>query len=386
METPQRSIRFLLYSQLQDIMFNPARKEPLEFTCEDPEINLSIRSEPIGNDLHSGFRNLVCKVTCELPADSDLVEFVQGLENGRYIAVPGAPLRLPVYSKGVEYIDSSGNILAGTPIFAEHCPPSLQELCSQVRTRLEERQERFLRMLCWRQNIDAPHSIFESAPSLHFCVTGSKYMLIPQVGEESRMRRSPRGIRWSDDKDSAVRSLWSDLNISEPLAHELLREAIHLYQSAPRSSLIMTATAIEIGVKKHISRVQPITSWLLEKMPSPPVHKVLRDYLHSIHEGSSAIKDWNALKHLWKKCEEIAMCRNALAHNTGANPDNDILISSMSTAHDVLYILDVLEGHTWARDFVEKKIRDSQGWPEPEQHDFLVKVSTSSPLDSPDNI
>jgi hypothetical protein len=386
MEASQRSIRFLLLSQLQDIMFNPARREPLEFTCEDPEISLSIRSDSISDDSHwSGFDNLVCKVTCELPANSCLVEFVQGLESRRYIDVPGAPLKLPVCSEGVEYIISSGNILEGTPIFAEHCPSELREICSQARKRLEEQLERFLRLLRWSQNIDAPHFIFEWEPSLYFCVTGPEYILVPQVREASQAGRSPRGIRWSNDKDSAIRNLWSNLEISEPLAHELLREAVQLYRSAPRSSLIMISTAIEIGVKDHISRLQPITSWLLEKMPSPPIHKVLRDYLSLIHDGHPAIKDWNALKPLWKTCQKIAEDRNVLAH-AGINPNNETLIAYMSTAHDVLYILDVLDGHIWARDFVGKEIRDSQGWPEPEQHDVLFRISTSSPLDSPDTI
>jgi hypothetical protein len=361
-------------------MFNPARREPLEFICEDPEISLSIKSDSTHS---SGFYNLVCKVTCELPADSHLVEFVQGLESGQYVSVSGAPLRLPVYSKGIEYINSSGHILEGTSIFAEHCPLELQEICSQARKRLEEQQERFLRLLRWSQNIDAPHFTFTWEPSLCFCVTGPEYILVPQVREASQAGRPPRGIRWSNDKDSAIRNLWSNLEISEPVAHELLREAVHLYRSAPRSSLIMTSTAIEIGVKDHISRLKPITRWLLEKMPSPPIHKVLRDYLSLIHDGHPAIKDWNALKPLWKTCQKIAEDRNVLAH-AGINPNNEILIAYISTAHDVLYILDVLEGHTWARDFVGKEIRDSQGWPEPEESELFFEVWTSSPLDSPD--
>jgi hypothetical protein len=377
-------IRFLLVSHLHGIMFNPARKEALQFTSKNPEVRISIESESQDNELLSGFCNLVCKVRCELPADSNLVMFVQGLENGCYVDVPEVPLRLPVCKDGVEYIDASGRIQEGILVHLNHYPLALQDLCGQARKQLQEKLERFIRLIRWRQNIDAPHLIAEWSPSLYFCVDGPQHIVVPEPNPQSPSQtRSPKGIKWAEKNESSVRDLWISPNATEPLGHELLREAVALYGSAPRSSLIMTSTALEVGVKDHISRSEPVTSWLLLKMPSPPIFNLLRDYLPSIHKENPSIQDWKALKPLWTMCQKIAEARNQLVHS-GKNPDNDALTGYICAVHDVLYILDVLDGHDWASDFVSSCIREQQGWPDPSEPEITIMLQSISPLDSPD--
>ena len=42
--------------------------------------------------------------------------------------------------------------------------------------------------------------------------------------------------------------------------------------------MIMTA-ALEAAIKIHIGKITPETDWLMEKTPSPPMHKMSREYL-----------------------------------------------------------------------------------------------------------
>jgi hypothetical protein len=65
----------------------------------------------------------------------------------------------------------------------------------------------------------------------------------------------------------------------EPVAHQLFREAWELRRSNPRSALAIGIAAAEIGVKDLIASLIPDTRWLVKETPSPPVVKILREYL-----------------------------------------------------------------------------------------------------------
>src|SRR5262249_16961684 len=130
---------------------------------------------------------------------------------------------------------------------------------------------------------------------------------------------SSAGIHWSARDEETFTELWKDEAAAEPFAHELLREAMGLLGHSPRSALLMTATAVETGVKDHIARLLPKASWLMQKLPSPPVFRILRDYLPELHEGSTMVSDWKALLPLWKVCEKLGEARNSLTH-TGRGP------------------------------------------------------------------
>jgi hypothetical protein len=81
--------------------------------------------------------------------------------------------------------------------------------------------------------------------------------------------RSPAGISWQDEYEQEFGALWRQDKVEEPLAHELLREAKAALGGSPRGALLMAATALETGVKTHLSRLVPDASWLLSEMPSP---------------------------------------------------------------------------------------------------------------------
>jgi hypothetical protein len=65
----------------------------------------------------------------------------------------------------------------------------------------------------------------------------------------------------------------------EPVAHQLFREAWELRSSNPRSAIAIGIAAAEIGVKDLIAVVVPNAHWLVKETPSPPVVRILREYL-----------------------------------------------------------------------------------------------------------
>ena len=65
---------------------------------------------------------------------------------------------------------------------------------------------------------------------------------------------------------------------TEPLCHELYREAWEERQKNPRNAVVFGIAAAEVSFKQCVSALAPDTRWLLENVPSPPLTKMLSEY------------------------------------------------------------------------------------------------------------
>jgi hypothetical protein len=173
-----------------------------------------------------------------------------------------------------------------------------------------------------------------------------------------------------------MHDLWARIDVVEPLGHELLREAKAAILSSPRSALLIAASAIETGVKMHISKIVPDASWLVREVPSPPVHKMLRTYIPDLHQRhGKPLADWQKLAPLFKVIGKLAEDRNILTHKGEITPRASAnLPETLTVVSDMLYILDVLEGHEWAKGNVQHATRQKLGWPTPRRERFFVKM------------
>ncbi|MGH8647029.1 MAG: hypothetical protein ACREX4_22255 [Gammaproteobacteria bacterium] len=70
-----------------------------------------------------------------------------------------------------------------------------------------------------------------------------------------------------------------------PLARQLLREAWAQIGPSQRSALVLAIAAAEIGLKHCISALVPNARWLVENVPTPPLHKMLTEYLPLLLSG-----------------------------------------------------------------------------------------------------
>ncbi|HHE9409934.1 TPA: hypothetical protein ACPGZZ_000807 [Haemophilus influenzae] len=81
-------------------------------------------------------------------------------------------------------------------------------------------------------------------------------------------------------------------------------------------------SALETGIKTHISKLSPDTEWLLENLPSPPIDKIFKNYIPLLYEKCGrAIEFQKELKSLTKQIKDIIEVRNKIAH-TGKLPEN----------------------------------------------------------------
>src|SRR2546422_3448400 len=67
-----------------------------------------------------------------------------------------------------------------------------------------------------------------------------------------------------------------------PLGHELLREAFRNQRDNTRSAVVMAVAAAETAMKELVVTLAPETRWLMENIPSPPLDKIIREYLEQL--------------------------------------------------------------------------------------------------------
>jgi hypothetical protein len=147
----------------------------------------------------------------------------------------------------------------------------------------------------------------------------------------------------------------------EPLAHELFREAWGQRQDNPRSSLLLGMAALEIGVKNYIAACVPDAAWLAENVPTPPLLRILQEYLPTLHPAGGTpiapLDDDTA-----GVLKVAVKLRNGLAH-TGSNVPRERLVRSLRAIRNVLWRMDVARGHEWASDYVTSLDEDpSEGY------------------------
>jgi len=166
--------------------------------------------------------------------------------------------------------------------------------------------------------------------------------------------------QWDEQDRVALSQLWKKKKAEEPIAHELLREANHLAEDTPLSALLIAASALEVGAKSYVSALVPAAEWLVENLPAPPTYKILKDYISQL--PTRVAVDWSKLKKLFTTAKELAEERNKVTHSTGHVPSKEKLQTFLNCVSELLYIIDVSQGHEWAKDHVTKATRGMLGW------------------------
>jgi hypothetical protein len=166
-----------------------------------------------------------------------------------------------------------------------------------------------------------------------------------------------------------------DQGIEEPFPYELIREAWAQRDANPRAALITAITALEIAVKQFIARRVPAADWLVENVPTPDVIKLMREYLPTLDPPAAArpcAERFQELpEQLWRLLLRRRNQRNDVIHKPAAyeateRPDlppitPERAASAVLAVREVLYRLDMAEGHAWAVAYLGSSTRPAPG-------------------------
>jgi hypothetical protein len=303
-------------------------------------------------------------VYAECPVSAKLEEFVRAFIQERLIMLP-PDVTLPIRRQGDLAVRDDGSFVKGFRPRLEECPLEVQALVDDVRLKLTGPAFRFLYLIRWQQGTDFGSRIISGA-SLFWNTGEPKFHAVPSRLQAPFEVGMSRGVEWESCNQAAIEQLWGDAQSGEPLGHRLLRSAASLQDESPEAAILILATALEAGIKSHVCRLEPANKWLMEKMPSPPIPVILSEYLPKLHAQKN--KDASLLEKVkpWvEEVREIFRKRNVTAH-TGSKPSlSEEFRHYVEKASDVLYLLDVIEGHEWAKQRVSPELCAAVGWPPP---------------------
>jgi len=222
-----------------------------------------------------------------------------------------------------------------------------REVVGEVYRELSMIVLRTLRLARWRANCtkSGPNPI-QSAIEFSWSVDGTEWK---RVADNLRFQLEFSVLpRWTNEAEEFVRAgVLGDLD--EPLAHELLREAATNRKENPRSSLVLAVVAAEVGFKQFASKSFPDADWILEKLPSPPLDKMLQAFPWSkldVHINDKVPRIPDSIQNELKKA---VLLRNQIVHSgVHTKLKVETVDSVLIAVRDLLYFLDALRGHTWA--------------------------------------
>ncbi len=217
----------------------------------------------------------------------------------------------------------------------------------RAETEMYEALCRTLRVLRWRHARPAHHNPIRTLHRFDWSFDGVEWVAVIR---DIRLDVS-LGIpceQWSADLLPSVEQLIVE-HQREPIGHELYREASSHEDDHPRSAVVLAVAAAEIGFKQFVAKSVPQSQWLVENLPSPPLVRMLTDFLPGIPLPiTKADRQPFVPDLILRELEKAVLVRNQLVHGRRNTVERDSAHSILWAVHDFLYLLDFYSGQTWA--------------------------------------
>lgn len=252
---------------------------------------------------------------------------------------------IPYSSLDGPIVDETGQVRDNWAVPLSLLPRGARPWLEALHRELGDRLTAYIRTLRWRQAASSGHQPFSSV-GIDWSDDREIWTYVPRNFAFSVSRSASIDISEARLTDAA--KLLAD-GYSEPFAHELIREARILSDSAPRSALLIAFSALETGLKSYLNYLLPDGDALIEKIPSPPVVTLIRDVIPSIHNSRGICSPGlpisnSALAELQKWVTQ----RNQVAHGAKRSVDQKGLRAIIDLIVALLYVFDAARGHDWA--------------------------------------
>ncbi len=235
-------------------------------------------------------------------------------------------------------------------------PQPLQVFVEQITKELPDYTDNLLRVLRWRGNASGPHQPLQKAGSLEWSLDTAEWHYLPAIPKSTPMEYTEM-LKVTDDVRSDV-ELYVKEDVREPLGHELFYEAMNLRQDSPRSALILSIAAAEVGLKQCISTLVPNTDWLMNNLPSPPIVKMLRDYLPTLPAKNTI--QGRVLPPPQRILDEMTkgvLLRNQIVHSKIDSLKYETQRDILWAVRDLLWLFDYYSGFQWAWKYIRQDTR-----------------------------
>ena len=230
-------------------------------------------------------------------------------------------------------------------------PEAFQEFSRMLRAELSNAARRVYKLYRWRTDSYVTDRRGFSSQGFRYSLDGELWFHLPAPGS---VRTSAVGhVNFRNGLFEAAVQPMLDLAVDEPLGFELLSEAAELSSTSRRGALVVAVAALEVGVKSFIGALVPKAEWLVMHLPSPPVKRLLVEYLPGLPvvtrlpSGAVRPPPDGTLEVIRDAVER----RNGITHR-GGETTIEFVDETIQAVSDTLRLLDYYAGHSWATDYM----------------------------------
>jgi hypothetical protein len=323
------------------VRLNPAHVPAVFKVRRTHEVEVTLRlpdeeEQEIGHKLE----NALCEGQMNFEPNDKIVGALRALAEHR---VPTGGKPRSEWSNDWTFIDEAGNLRDNHIAPWEVLPQSLQSYLTQSWSEVDDAIRASVGALRWRLADKGLHQPFSGRGSF-FSFDGANWMRAPMQVFVSLSEVGD--LRITDGVARDVQVLL-DEGENEPLAHALWREGWEQRHANRRSALLLGISAVEVGVKQFISSRVPDADWMLEEAPTPPITRMLAEYLPKL----PAQDQWPIRippPELLKTIKKGVDLRNKVAHTGRSTYSYETLEEVLLAVRDVLWLLDSNTGRSWA--------------------------------------
>ncbi len=242
-------------------------------------------------------------------------------------------------------------------IVIDWLPHWLKQYIDGITNKLYQATTRAVRIARWRLALSASHRPIRSASGSRWSYDGVTWHLVPS-NIYARMEMIPTNVFPPSMLKDIGRLLEETPSVTEPLGHELLREAWNQRHDNPRSALVLGIASAEARVKEFIGRVEPGAIWLVENVTSPPLPAMLKNYVPELlvrHDIRPQLLP-PPNNPIMQQIDKGIGLRNKVAHGIDRDIHFDTVNELLLTIRDIQSMFDVFSGQDWARDFVRPEV------------------------------
>jgi len=249
-----------------------------------------------------------------------------------------------------KYFNEDGGLAIKIP--AERFDNSFQVFVETVALEMNDYVDNFVRVLRWRGNGSGPNRPVQGIGGIKWSIDKKAWHWLPEKSYSTKLEHTSM-LHTTDEIKSDVEEFLAT-GIEESFGHELLYEAWHQRGESPRSALILAIAAAEVGLKFCIATLVPNSLWLATNVPSPPVEKILTEYLPTL--PAKCTVNGRVLPpsaELMGKLKKGINLRNQVIHNKTEPLERETLREILLAVQSLLWILDYYSGYEWAWEYVD---------------------------------
>jgi hypothetical protein len=311
----------------------------------------TLKEQKIGH----GKDQIFCMARLRREPNDEILEMFEYLANNKMPKGIKKPKSSDSYFS--RYFDEENNIKENHILPLDLMPQTFKEFQSGVREKLSDYIKRTIKVLRWRTTLEGKHNPIQSSRGFFWSFDKKNWRRMPYVGYVKISQHSASPI--TREIKSEIQKMVAK-GEDEPLGHMLFREAWKQKEQNSRSALILGIVAIEVGFKQCVGTLLPQAQWLVENVPSPPITKMLSNFLPQL----STILDINGKvlpppKSVMRLLQDGIEQRNKIVHVGSLFPKEDDLEDLLLAIRDTLYLLDYYCGNKWALNKIQTETLDA---------------------------